>query len=91
VVTEHTLSQSIKDLRQGLADDAKNPRFIKTLPKRSFQWLVEMVDAPTVVADKWQDSDQQRLQFYRNAASNQQLKPLSEVANPYLLMIAYMF
>jgi DNA-binding winged helix-turn-helix (wHTH) protein/TolB-like protein len=41
VVTEHTLSQSIKDVRQALGDDAKNPRFLRTLPKRGFQWLVE--------------------------------------------------
>lgn len=40
VVTEHTLSQSIKELRQVLGDDAKAPHFIKTLPKKGFQWLV---------------------------------------------------
>lgn len=51
VVTEHTLSQSIKDLRQALADDAKNPRFIKTLPKRGFQWLVEVSVEVKVEAD----------------------------------------
>lgn len=55
IVTEHTLSQSIKDLRRVLGDDAKSPRFIKTLPKRGFQWLVEIehqevkgIEKPTV-------------------------------------------
>ncbi|MDF2176731.1 winged helix-turn-helix domain-containing protein [Aliiglaciecola sp. CAU 1673] len=46
-VTEHTLSQSIRDLRVVLGDNPKAPLFIQTLPKRGFRWLVE-VDASDI-------------------------------------------
>jgi len=38
-VTEATLSQSIRELREALNDDAKTPRFIATVHRRGFRFL----------------------------------------------------
>ncbi|MEJ2634464.1 MAG: winged helix-turn-helix domain-containing protein [Calditrichia bacterium] len=39
IVTDSALSQCIKDIRKALGDDAKNPRYIKTFPKKGFMFL----------------------------------------------------
>ena len=37
---EHSIGTAIKKLRQALGDDAENPRFIETLPRRGFRLLI---------------------------------------------------
>ena len=39
---EHSLNTAIKKLRQALGDDKKKPRFIETLPKRGYRFLVDV-------------------------------------------------
>jgi DNA-binding winged helix-turn-helix (wHTH) protein len=39
---EGALSQCITALRKVLGDDAKNPKFIKTIPKRGFRFIAEV-------------------------------------------------
>lgn len=41
VVNEEALSRTIAELRQLLDDDAKQPRFIETIPKQGYRLLVE--------------------------------------------------
>lgn len=36
---ENSLTQSIRELRLALGDNAQAPRFIKTFPQRGYQWL----------------------------------------------------
>lgn len=38
-VTENSLAQSIKDVRQALGDDPKNPFFIRTIPKVGYSFI----------------------------------------------------
>jgi len=38
-VTDGALTQCIKDIRKTLGDSAQSPRFIKTLPKRGYQFV----------------------------------------------------
>ena len=37
---DHSIGTAIKKLRQALGDDAENPRYIETLPRRGFRLLV---------------------------------------------------
>ena len=37
---DHSLNTAIKKLRQALGDDKKKPRFVETLPKRGYRFLV---------------------------------------------------
>ncbi len=39
---DHSLNTAIKKLRQALGDDKKKPRFVETLPKRGYRFLVSV-------------------------------------------------
>jgi DNA-binding winged helix-turn-helix (wHTH) protein len=39
---DHSLNTAIKKLRQALCDDQKKPRFVETLPKRGYRFLVSV-------------------------------------------------
>jgi DNA-binding winged helix-turn-helix (wHTH) protein len=39
---DHSLNTAIKKLRQALGDDLKKPRFVETLPKRGYRFLVSV-------------------------------------------------
>jgi TolB-like protein len=36
---EHSLNAAVKRLRSVLGDDARNPNFIETLPRRGYRWM----------------------------------------------------
>src|ERR1039457_1910223 len=38
-VTENALVQSIKDIRQALGDDPKNPSYVRTVPKTGYSFI----------------------------------------------------
>jgi TolB-like protein/Tfp pilus assembly protein PilF len=42
---EHSLNAAIKRLRAALGDDAENPRFIETVPRRGYRFIAPMQDA----------------------------------------------
>lgn len=46
---DHSLNTAIKKLRQALGDDKKKPRFVETLPKRGYRFLVT-VKGPSAAA-----------------------------------------
>src|SRR6478735_8016210 len=39
---EHSLNAAIKRLRAALGDDADNPRFIETMPRRGYRFIASM-------------------------------------------------
>src|SRR5208282_1072064 len=41
---DHSLNTAVKKLRQALSDEADNPRFIETLPKRGYRFVGPMVE-----------------------------------------------
>jgi TolB-like protein/DNA-binding winged helix-turn-helix (wHTH) protein/Tfp pilus assembly protein PilF len=43
---EHSLNAAIKKLRQALGDDADNPRFIETVPKRGYRFIAPVQATP---------------------------------------------
>ena len=52
-VTESVLKTAISDLRTALGDDAREPRFIKTVPRRGYRFIAAMADAtPSLSAPK---------------------------------------
>lgn len=48
-VTDEALTQCIRTLRRALGDDASSPRFIQTVPKHGYRFLVEPEDAAVKV------------------------------------------
>ena len=46
---EHSLNAAVKRLRAALGDDADNPRFVETLPRRGYR-LIASLDTPPAVA-----------------------------------------
>jgi DNA-binding winged helix-turn-helix (wHTH) protein len=36
---EHSLNAAVKRLRAALGDDAREPRYIETLPRRGYRWI----------------------------------------------------
>lgn len=56
---ENSLTQSIRELRLALADNAKSPSYIKTFPQRGYQWICPLIktsqqDSPDSPAEKQQ-------------------------------------
>ena len=43
---ENALTQSIRELRKALGDQAQEPTFIKTFPQRGYQWICPLTEAP---------------------------------------------
>ena len=41
-VTDHVLNRAINQLRRGLADDAKEPRYIETVPTRGYRFIAHV-------------------------------------------------
>src|SRR5262245_59355733 len=41
-VTENALSRCIKEVREVLQDDARNPRYIKTIPRVGYKFTAEV-------------------------------------------------
>jgi tetratricopeptide (TPR) repeat protein/DNA-binding winged helix-turn-helix (wHTH) protein/TolB-like protein len=46
VVTEDSLVQCIVEIRRALGDDARHPRFIRTVPKRGYRFIGEISARP---------------------------------------------
>jgi TolB-like protein/DNA-binding winged helix-turn-helix (wHTH) protein/Flp pilus assembly protein TadD len=46
---EHSLNAAVKRLRAALGDDADNPRFVETLPRRGYRFIASLRDGETVV------------------------------------------
>src|ERR671929_880778 len=40
---EHSLNAAVKRLRAALGDDADNPRFVETLPRRGYRFIAPVV------------------------------------------------
>ena len=43
---EHSLNAAVKRLRAALGDDAENPRFVETLPRRGYRFIARLDAAP---------------------------------------------
>jgi len=46
---ENSLTQSIRELRAALGDNAKSPSFIKTYPQRGYQWIQDLISTESEV------------------------------------------
>src|SRR5215475_13207649 len=44
-VTDNALSRIIKEIRQVIGDDADEPRYIETIPKRGYRFIAEVKNA----------------------------------------------
>lgn len=51
IVNDEVLSRAIADLRAALGDDAREPRYIETLPKAGYRLLTPVTRAAPVAAD----------------------------------------
>jgi TolB-like protein len=48
---EHSLNAAVKRLRAALGDDAENPRFVETLPRRGYRFIAPLGSAAVEPAD----------------------------------------
>lgn len=53
---EHGLNKAISRVREALSDQADNPRFIETLPRRGYRFIAPVVGKETLGSDKVQAS-----------------------------------
>ena len=44
VVEEVALARSISELRRLLHDDARNPRYVETIPKLGYRWIANVTE-----------------------------------------------
>ena len=51
---EHSLNAAIRRLRDALGDDADSPRYVETLPRRGYRWVVTAATADTTQPTKGQ-------------------------------------
>src|SRR6185503_3224232 len=45
---EHSLNAAVKRLRAALGDDADNPRFVETLPRRGYRFIARLDTSSTL-------------------------------------------
>src|ERR1051325_9076920 len=45
---EHSLNAAVKRLRAALGDDADNPRFVETLPRRGYRFIASLNGGTTI-------------------------------------------
>src|SRR5688572_15423414 len=48
---EHSLNAAVKRLRAALGDDADNPRFVETLPRRGYRFIAAVQESDTARAE----------------------------------------
>ena len=46
VVTDNALTRCIKEVRQALGDDAKNPRYVETVPRVGYRFVAKVEERP---------------------------------------------
>src|SRR5215208_1935864 len=49
---EHSLNAAVKRLRAALGDDADNPRFVETLPRRGYRFIASLADSDRSASDR---------------------------------------
>jgi len=47
---EHSINTAVKKLREALEDDANEPRYIETLPKRGYRFIASVAEEPAAEA-----------------------------------------
>src|SRR3954470_13233119 len=45
---EHSLNAAVKRLRAALGDDADNPKFVETLPRRGYRFIASLANGGTI-------------------------------------------
>jgi TolB-like protein/DNA-binding winged helix-turn-helix (wHTH) protein/Tfp pilus assembly protein PilF len=54
---EHSLATAVKKLREALGDDADNPRFVETLPRRGYRFIAPVAAASPTAGVRWTPSE----------------------------------
>jgi DNA-binding winged helix-turn-helix (wHTH) protein len=58
VVSEATLTSAIQEIRKALADNAREPQYVETVPKRGFRFIGEVVSDRLSVVKQTESSEQ---------------------------------
>ena len=75
-VTPASLNQAIRELRQALGDDARNPRFIQTVHRRGFRFIAQIEKADRAEVHEWDRSRTDRRARRRVIGRDGELKTL---------------
>ena len=52
-VTDAALTQVIKEIRSALGDDARSPRYVRTVHRKGYQFIAPLSDGARVVKRRW--------------------------------------
>lgn len=77
VVGDATLASCIQALRQALRDNAKNPRYIETVPRRGYRFIENVVSHQHTVASNKEEARGWRLEASFPSPPVSSLKPLA--------------
>src|ERR1700716_737611 len=58
-VTDNALEQCLAEIRKVLGDDSRNPRFIKTVPRRGYRFIGKVEEVSTAAEARLGDSQNQ--------------------------------
>ncbi len=56
---EHSINTAVKKLREALEDDADQPRYIETLPKRGYRFIASVAEEPVAEATPLPHTEEQ--------------------------------
>lgn len=86
IVTENTLTQCIKEIREKLGDNSANPRFIKTIPRVGYKFI-----APVKELTISQNLPTEKSKFYNKEGFRLNRAKISIILLTFLLAIAIVF
>ena len=78
-VTEHVLSRAIGQLRKLLEDDAKEPKYIETVPTLGFRFIAEVESAPAESTESPSTNSLKARSIQEAVVSRQQLAVMDEL------------
>ncbi len=86
IVGDEVISQLIYSLRNALADDAKNPKYIETIPKKGYRFIAEVKQTET--ENNTKSTDEKRTALLQNKNLNS-LKTKIIVSSCLLLSLVF--
>jgi DNA-binding winged helix-turn-helix (wHTH) protein/Tol biopolymer transport system component len=84
---EHSINTAVKKLREALGDDAENPRFIETLPRRGYR-LIAPVEIVEVTGPEVGTTPVPTYEANRQETKPQKRWPAATIAGAFITLVA---
>ncbi|HSK70720.1 MAG TPA: tetratricopeptide repeat protein, partial [Pyrinomonadaceae bacterium] len=85
-VTDNALVQSIREIRTILEDDPRHPRFIETVPKAGYRFIVPVEEHPTngIATIETEEITSIKIELKQDSGDNEIAERRPEVTNKFL-------